>query len=139
MKEMTKANGAAMGITMYMILLSLLLFGGGCGGCGGTLDDEGVTEGDEGVLAGVKAVWEDDKVKMALVVDVIFAVVDDTDVFGEGVTEEDKLMEEDDEVKMEPVEFDDAISVISVLANKTNSFNFPQFDTLNTYKTKQYA
>lgn len=56
MKEMTKANGAAMGITMYMILLSLLLFGGGCGGCGGTLDDEGVTEGDEGVLAGVKAV-----------------------------------------------------------------------------------
>ena len=56
MKEMTKANGAAMGMTMYMILLSLLLFGGGCGGCGGTLDDEGVTEGDEGVLAGVKAV-----------------------------------------------------------------------------------
>lgn len=53
MKEMTKASGAAMGMTMYMILLSLLLSGGGCGG---TLDDEGMTEGDEGVLAGVKAV-----------------------------------------------------------------------------------
>ena len=132
---MTKANGAAIGITMYKILLSLLLSLGG--GCGATLDDEGVTEGDKGVGEDVKGVEEDDKVKVTLAIEVtfeadevIFAVVD---VFDEdGVTE----MLEGDKIKRE---LEEAVAVIFMLADDTNSFKVPQFDALNTYKNNLHT
>ena len=57
-------------MTIYKIVLSLLLSLSPGGGA--TLNDEGVTEGDEGVADDMG-----DNVKVTLAVEVTFAVVDD--------------------------------------------------------------